>query len=96
MEETLSDRRHIDKDLLEVGTTANKVQTELQVYVLRPGVLPFGKHIIHIATDIKTKDRGMRQQVVGHIRGTAGDTCAIMYKLSLCRYLHQHGHCHEE
>ena len=85
VEEALTDRKHIDEDLLEVGPATRDVQTRLQVNVFRPGIFPVGEHIIDITANVKTKNRRVRQQVVGNIRGAIGNTDTIVNKLGLDR-----------
>ena len=91
MEEPLTYGLHIDEDLLEVGTATSDVEARLQVDVLRPGIFPFGEHIVDITADVETENRSVCQQVVGDVRGATGNTDTIIDKLCLGGNLKQYG-----
>lgn len=91
MEESLTDGKHIDEDLLEVSTATCDIEASLKIDVFSPRIFPFGEHIVYVTANTEAKNRRMRQQVVGDIRGTIGKTKAIINKLGLCRNLQQEG-----
>ena len=74
--------RLVDPYALEVGSAAVDVESTLKVDVFRPGVFPFGEHIVDVAADAEAHDGCASEKVVGDISHAVVEAGAIVYELS--------------